>query len=888
MPADSRQTRWGNPMKTSVLIIACLLATTAGLAEAVETRAYTTTLTSTPPRIDGRINDPVWESVAWSGDFIQRDPADGEPPSAQTAFKVLYDSQNLYIAFRAFDPEPEKIASILARRDHFPGDWVEVNIDSYNDNRTAFSFTASVSGTQGDEFVSENGNNWDGNWDPVWEHKSRVDDRGWTAEVRIPLSQLRYGDQDEQIWGLQVQRRIYRHEERSTWQRIPKDESGWVSKFGELRGIKGIKAQRQVELLPYTVASGERFERIDGDPFADGDAGSVSGGLDGKIGVTSDLTLDLSINPDFGQVEADSSVVNLTAFETFFQEKRPFFIEGSNIFEFRVAPSVAYGTHTGDRLFYSRRIGRQPHYRADWYEEGYVDQPENTSILGAFKLTGKTENGLSIGVLESLTSKEHADIEHDGTRREVAVEPITNYFVGRLQKDYRKGDTRLGGMLTAVNRNIEDGEVAFLHEAAYVSGLDFFHYLPERRYYLALNVVGSRVRGSEEAILRTQTSPARYYQRPDNSGQAVDSTRTSLDGHAGSLRIGKSSGNLNFDTGVAWRSPGFELNDVGFLRNTDEVNQFSWVGYHFRNPFSVFRRMSLNLNQWFDFEYGGENLYQAVNFNTNAVFRNNWNYNFSISRENERISNYELRGGPSIRIPGNVNANGGINSDWRKTIAFGAGVGASWFDDDNGRSRHVWSYVAWRPTNAIRIELNPFFGRNGRGMQYVQTEDFDGEDRYIYARMDQKTFDLSFRIDYTLTPNLTIQYYGAPFISAGQYDRFRRITNPRAEHYSGRFADLGDAVRYDADEDEYYVDEDMDGSDDYSFRDRDFNVRDFNSNLVFRWQYSPGSSLYLVWSQARAHYAPDGRFALEDDMSDLFGVQPHNVFLIKINRWFNL
>ena len=639
----------------TLALVAIGLAASSGTAD---TRTYTTQRASTPPRIDGQLDDDVWNRVEWGADFIQRDPAEGEPPTADTNFKILYDDANLYVAFRAIDFEPDKISNILGRRDDFPGDWVEINIDSYHDHRTAFSFTASVSGTQGDEFISEDGDDWDGNWDPVWELETRIDDQGWTAEVRIPLSQLRYGDREEHIWGIQVQRRIYRYEERSVWQPIPKDEDGWVSKFGELHGIRGITAQRQVELLPYAVALGERSEAVDGDPFADGSSGKFTGGLDGKIGVTSDLTLDLTVNPDFGQVEADPSQVNLTAFETFFDEKRPFFIEGANIFEFRIAPSVAFGTHTRDRLFYSRRIGRRPQYRADWYEDGYVDQPENTSIIGALKLTGKTQDGLSIGVLESVTAKESAEVDLDGDRRDVTAEPASNYLVGRVQKDYRKGDTRLGGMLTAVNRRIDAAEVDFLHESAYAGGADFFHYMGERAYYLAVNVLGSRVAGSEEAVLRTQTASARYYQRPD-SDTFVDSTRTSLSGHSGSLRVGKSSGKLNFDTGAAWRSPGFEINDVGFLRNSDEINQFFWVGYSLRNPFWIFRRMSFNVNQWLDFVYGGENTYQAANFNTNANFRNNWNYNFSTTRENERISTSELRGGPSMKVPGSVSLSGG-------------------------------------------------------------------------------------------------------------------------------------------------------------------------------------------------------------------------------------
>jgi hypothetical protein len=868
-------------------VAACAAATAVHAAQA-EPRTYTTERTESLLRIDGRLDEADWGLVDWSGDFVQRELAEGEPPSAQTAFKILYDHANLYVAFRAYDAEPEKIARILGRRDDFPGDWVEINIDSRHDHRTAFSFTASVSGTQGDEFISQDGDSWDGNWDPVWEHQARVDGDGWTAEARIPLSQLRYADREEHVWGIQVQRRIYRREERSVWQPIPKDQDGWVSKFGELRGVRGIGPGRRVEILPYTLARGERFEKVSGNPFADGAEGKFSGGLDGKFGVTSDLTLDVSVNPDFGQVEADPSVVNLTAFETFFEEKRPLFIEGANIFDFRIAPSIAFGTHTQDQIFYSRRIGRRPQSTPDLQDGESLDQPENTSILGAAKLTGKTGGGLSIAVLESVAARERAEIDLDGSRRKATVEPLTNYFVGRLQQDFRKGKTRLGGMVTAVNRGIDDPEVDFLHTSAYVGGMDFFHYVGERRYYSAVNLLGSRVAGSEEAIERTQRAPARYYQRPDNDGQSVDTTRTELAGHAGSVRVGKSQGRLLFETGAAWRSPGFEMNDAGFLRNADEINQFSWIGYYFRNPFGIFRRMQLNFNQWLDFEYGGENLYQAANFNTNANFRNNWNYNASVTRENERISASELRGGPSIKLPGNLNTNVGLNSDWRRQLSGGIGGSATRWDDGAGRYRNAWTYLVWRPTNAIRAEIEPSYSRNEPEFQFVDTVDDGGDPAYVYASLDQRTFDLSFRLDYSVTPTLTIQYYGAPFVSAGRYRDFKRVTNPRGDRYGDRFRRLDGAVRFDEADDAYFVDEDGDGTDDYEFGDPDFNVRDFNSNLVVRWQYSPGSRVFLVWSQSRSGFESAGRFDLRDDMRALFDVHPHNVFLVKLDHWINL
>jgi len=873
-------------MRRLPVLLCCLFLFSTFLFAEADKRSYMTARTDESLSIDGVLDESAWNRVEWSGDFVQYSPIEGEQPTGQTAFKVLYDDENLYLAYRALDPEPEKMADILSRRDNFAGDWVEVNIDSYNDGRTAFSFTACLSGSQGDELISEDGENWNANWDPIWQHACRPCGDGWMAEVRIPLSQLRYNDEQEQTWGIQFQRRIHRIEERSCWQVIPRNESGWVSKFGELRGISGIPAQRQIELLPYVVGAGETYPAMAGNPFADGGDSRISGGLDGKIGITSDLTLDFTVNPDFGQVEADPSQVNLSAFETFFQEKRPFFIEGQSIFNLRICPSIAYGTHTGDRLFYSRRIGRGPQYRADWFEYGHVDQPTNTSILGAFKLTGRTRSGVSVGILESVTAREQAQIELDGQRRRVTVEPQSNYFAGRLQKDLRGGDTRLGGMFTAVNRSIQDPEVEFLHEAAYAGALDFFHFLADRDYYVALNLMGSQVSGSEEAILATQTAPARYFQRPDNDRQEVDPTLTSLAGHAGSLRIGRSQGDFVFEGGGAWRSPGFEINDLGYVRNTDEVNQFSYAGYNIRRPFGIFNSMSFNANQWLDFDFSGRNLYQAFNFNTNAQFRNNWRYGFSISRENERISNWELRGGPSMRMAGDYNLNLDVNGDYSKPIAGGAGAWFARIDDGLGGNHGFWMDFAWRISNALRLSINPSMSWRENGMQYVTTTSFENEARFLYGRIEQRTFDTEFRIDYSLTPNLTVQYYAAPFISAGAYDSYKRITDPMAARLEDRYVTLGETV--DGDEYDYAVDEDGDGAADYHFDDRSFNIKDFNSNLVIRWAYSPGSSLYLVWSQARFGYLASGDFQLQDDLRDLFDVEPHNVFLLKVNRWINI
>jgi len=638
--------------RSSTLIVALFLATSLfSQDETIEKKSYLTTrVNGVAPLLDGLINEEAWDQVEWGRDFVQFQPNEGEAPSQPTNFKILYDAKNLYIAVRAFDSEPEKIVQRMSRRDGFAGDWVEINIDSYFDKRTAFSFTASVSGVKSDEYISNNGDNWDSSWDPIWYLKTNIDKEGWTAEMRIPLSQLRFADKPVHTWGIQFTRRFFRNEERSTWQYIPQKAPGWVHLFGELNGIEGIKPQKQIEIQPYIVGKMEKFEKEEGNPFATGKSSDVSVGVDGKIGITSDITLDFTINPDFGQVEADPSQVNLSAFQVFFREQRPFFIEGKSILNFPITQSVAGGRFNSDNLFYSRRIGRNPQYYPDLADGEYADQPDNTRILGAFKLTGKNKNGFSWGVLESITEKGEAEIDFLGVRRKEVVEPFTNYFVGRVQQDINEGNTIIGGMFTATNRSIDDDQLNFLHKEAYTGGIDFKHQWKERKYSLELNGIYSQVKGSQEAILGTQTARERYFQRPDASHLSVDSTRTSLRGTGGTLKFAKNSGKLIFQTGATYRSPGLELNDLGFLISSDQVNQWSWAQYRILKPFSIFRSLRVNGNQYLHWDLGGTNTYRAINFNVHANFKNNWGFGSGSTLQGESISNANLRGGARFDI----------------------------------------------------------------------------------------------------------------------------------------------------------------------------------------------------------------------------------------------
>lgn len=858
-------------------------------SQEIERRAYQTNYTAIAPEIDGLMNESCWNLVEWSGDFTQTQPYDNKPPTQQTSFKILYDDDNLYVFIRADDTEAGKISRILTRRDDFSGDMVEINIDSYYDKQTAFSFTAMASGAKGDEAISLDGNNWDSSWNPVWTLKTSIDNTGWSSEMSIPLTQLRFGNKAEHIWGIQFMRHIYRDQERSNWQFIPKGSPGMVHLFGELHGIKNIRPKRQVEIMPYMVAKTETFKKEDGNPFADGKSSKITAGVDGKIGITNDFTLDFTVNPDFGQVEADPSEVNLTAFESYFSEQRPFFVEGKNIYQFRPNNPIVINNIGQDNLFYSRRIGRYPQYSPETIDGEYVKMPEATTIRTAFKLSGKTKKGLSVGVLESTTANEKAVIDNNGDRRKESVEPLTNYFVARLQQDFNKGETILGGMFTSVNRNISNPAMNYLHKKAYAGGIDFKHSWKDRTYYINVTSTFSNVRGDKDAITATQTSSARYYQRPDAKHLSVDSSLTSLSGYGGSLRFGRQGQKkILFETSLNFKSPGLEYNDIGYMRYSDIIHHGTWVGYYLREPFSIFRQLFINFNYWMYWNFNGDLLSTNANINLNAQFKNKWKINGSIGRQNQNLSTTLLRGGPSIIMPGSWDMNLNVGSDYSKKISCFIGTYSGFGDSNLSKDHDYWFELNIRPINSVSFTLTPDFYIGRNELQYLETADYKGDPRYIFAQINQKTLGLTFRLDYTLTPDLSIQYYGQPFISSGKYSNYKRITQPHATLSHNRYSIYeSNQLAINTVDETYDIDEDLDGTTDYSISQPNFNVREFRSNLVVRWEYRRGSTIFFVWSQGRSNSGSNGNFSYGKDMKDLFGTEAHNVFLIKFNYWFS-
>ncbi|MBS0011880.1 MAG: carbohydrate binding family 9 domain-containing protein, partial [Bacteroidales bacterium] len=578
---------------TLVLVFTGLFFSVYG-QETEKKKYYEAVRIENAPSIDGILDDEAWLQNHWEGGLIQHEPYENRPPSQETEFKICYDDVHLYVAIKAFDSFPDSITNRMSRRDNADGDMVFIGLDSYHDLRTLFVFGVSSAGVRFDMIISNNGQNEDPSWDPIWQAKTKIHDWGWAAEMKIPFTQLRFQKNSDEVWGMIMARQIFRHSEMSFWPAIPRDAPGVVHLAGELGGLGEIEPRKQFDIMPYGVAAYNTYEPEEGNPFMTGSDPRLKAGLDAKIGVTNNLTLDLTILPDFGQVEADPSEVNLSAFETFFQEKRPFFIEGNSITSFNVG--LGEGDVGNDNLFYSRRIGRRPHGYPSIENNEYADVPTFTNILGAAKLTGKTKNGVSVGFIESVTSEVKAKIDSAGQRSTQVVEPLSNYSLARVQKDFNKGNTIIGGAVTNTIRRLDETGMDYLHKNATTGGLDFTRYFKDKNYMLSTSIYMSHVEGTTEAITRTQMSSARYYQRPDADHVELDTDRTSLTGFGGKLQAGKIGGKWNFVLMSNWKSPGLEINDMGYQREADQVVNVLWTGYNFTEPFSIFRSINLGNN----------------------------------------------------------------------------------------------------------------------------------------------------------------------------------------------------------------------------------------------------------------------------------------------------
>ena len=833
--------------------------------------------------IDGNLDEECWKGK-WESGFVQREPYENGKLSQNTEFRILFDNEYIYVAIKALDTAPDSIVSRLSRRDKADGDMVGIFFDSYHDLRTAFGFFVSASGVKTDEIFSEDGAVEDPTWDPIWYVKTKKQSWGWSAEMKIPLTQLRFEKNSHEVWGMDVLRQLFRKNEISLWQPIPRNSSGFTHLYGELAFNGDIVPKKQFDITPYFTAGVNKYQADQNNKFADGSDTKLNGGIDGKIGVTNNLTLDFTVNPDFGQVEADPSQVNLTAFETFFVEKRPFFIEGNNITRFQLG--FGDGDLSTEQLFYSRRIGRRPQYSPDLTDGVYLKTPDFTSILGAAKLTGKTSKGWSVGVIESLGARETAKKDSNGVVENLVVEPLTNYFVGRLQKDINKGNTIIGIMGTSTDRSLETEQLrSLLHSSGRSGAFDFKQYFLKKNWLFQLNTVFSNVTGSKEAIAATQTSSTHLFQRPDARHLHYDPNLTSLSGNGGNMQLLKIGGSLNCMLATMWKSPGLELNDIGYLRETDQILQVFWSGYRFTKPKGIMRSANLNINQWNAWNYFGEHLVAGGNFNGHIQFKNQWFLHSGINFDSNSLAVSQLRGGPAMILPGDHSIWYYVETDTRKKLSvkyqevhYRQKYGASSSDQFS-------PVIRYQPINTLDFSFEPSYVRNLNEVQYVAETSYGNDKRYILGSLDQKILSFSVRVNVNIRPNLTIQYWGQPFISSGNYSHLKMVTHPRDNNYFNRFQvyDNQQLWRPDADNN-YHVDENHDGHSDYQFTNPNFNFNEFLSNLVLRWEYLPGSVLYLVWSQKRDFTTTTGDFDLPHNLNGLYGNEkPNNTLMIKLS-----
>lgn len=870
-------------MKYSVLLFALVFTLNVNYSQ---TRTYVTQqLIGDAPRIDGYDTDQAWNQIDWTGDFIQTEPYDSISPTFETEFKLLYDENNLYIIAHAYDSSPDSIVSWLERRDNSNADWLSFRFDSYNDKQTAFVFTITAAGVQEDQKIT-NSVNWDINWNAIWESSTIIDNTGWWAEVRIPLTQLRYNNEKGQEWGMQVKRKIFRYDEVSQWQYRSVNASTVVDYFGHLIGLNYINAKKQLELAPYVLVQTDLFEAEQANLLTNGTDVTYNAGVDAKIGITNDFTLDATINPDFGQVEADPSEVNLGVFETVQAERRTFFVEGNNILQKQLSPGQ-WGL-SDDNIFYSRRIGRRPHISLSDDDYDYVKNPTGTRILGAFKVSGKNKEGLSLGVLESVTREEIGYYQINGVKKKAVVEPITNYFVSSISKDFNKGNTQLSGIICATNRMHEYNDTLVpnlleIRKSAYTGLTSLKKYFFNRTYFLTATLFASSVNGSKEAMLATQTNSAHYFQRPDDNIN-LDSNAVNLKGWGGTVAFEKGgSGNSVFNFWVTARSPGLELNDAGYLRETDHIQQRLWYRFRILEPRRFYRKLFIDLNDWTGLDYQGRKLYFGVNPYVEIQFKNFWNYRHGISLNTPGYSNNALRGGERLRYEGNWEMYMGADSDQRKKLTFSYNMFLQRGFNSYYETNDFSLYSRYRPIKALSISLIPRYN-NYRANDFYVSEIENTQSHYVMSELEQNTVSMEIRLSLNLSPKMSIDYYGMPFLSVGHYKKFKYLNNPLAENASERFPQFEEnVIEFNPDNNQFTVL--FPSGESLSFDNPNYKTKEYKSNVVFKWEYRPGSYFYLVWSQYRNDYNSERTYYnhSSEDFRTIFSIAPQNTFVVKLS-----
>jgi hypothetical protein len=829
-----------------------LVLTGVGPAAAQQVSDERTAVASTagsPIRIDGAFDDAAWTSARPIKAFVQREPEEDAAPTLQTEARVAFDTAALYVAVRAYDPEPDRIVGYLTRRDvGSSSDWIHVLIDSYHDRRTAYQFGVNPAGVKFDSYWF-NDDNEDSSWDAVWDVVAVRTSDGWNAEFRIPYSQLRFRGGGDGDLGFAITRTVSRVNETSTWPALRRSATGWVSQFGVLSGVGTDRASKRLELMPYVVGQLQTAPPQPGNVLHKSPDPGASVGLDLKYAITPALSLTATVNPDFGQVEADPAVVNLGAFETFFNERRPFFIEGSGTYQFSCFDCS---------LFYSRRIGRQPRGAPTLGDDEYVAQPALSTILGAGKLTGRVGD-FSVGVLAAATQEETARIASPAGRRNQIVEPATLYSVARVRREF-SDQSSLGFILTTANRRIIDA-VSFIPSSAVTGGLDYDWRLG-RWFGLNGYWAGSRVRGSTGAISLLQRSNVHSFQRPDAGHVEFDPLADGLNGHSGQVNFGKISGErTRFNVTGSFRSPGFDVNDVGFLQRADGLSQNGWFQIRWMQPNRAFRERILNFNQWSHRNFDGDLISVGGNVNGNASLTNLWSFGGGFGVNGRVVDDRLTRGGPSGLAEPSASSWQWFNTNDREPVSFHWNSGFS-RNADGSRGFDLNPAIQMRPGSALSAEVGIAFSRNNDQSQWISSVAGADRTHYVFGELRQRTSSMTLRLNYTLRPTLSVQLYGQPFVSAGRYDRYKELIDGRAP-YAQRFAPF--AFPHSA----------------------DFKVLSFRTTNVMRWEFKPGSTLFVVWQQGREGFLPNGTFRFGRDYGDVFSTPGTNMVLVKLAYWLN-
>ncbi len=854
----------------------CASAALAGLPGTG--REYRAVRTPAPPHLDGKLDDEVWQLAAPISDFTQQEPDTGAPPTERTTVRVLFDDHALYIGAQLDDSQP--VTRKLARRDSFlAADWFAVYLDTHHDHRVVRMFRVGAGGVIRDSIVeSDDFQGEDRSWDPVWDGVAASTPTGWSVEMRIPYAQLRFPDLPTQVWGINFHREITRNNEYDRLVHVPRNESGFIARFAHLVGIEGIAPPRRLEILPYVITRSRNDGSADpGNPFAaDGDV-ELDGGIDLEYGLASNLTLSATLNPDFGQVEADPAQLNLSEFELYYDERRPFFLEGAELFSFRAAD-----------LFYSRRLGRSPQGRVP-PGAMFQDAPQETTIAGAVKLSGKTAGGWSVGVLDAWTQEERAHYELDGTRASAVVEPATNYFVGRLARDIGSSGA-IGGMVTATQRS--DGAGLLLHDEAYTAGIDGYHYFGDRDYIVDWGVFGSQVSGAAAAIELTQRSPGHYFQRPDADYLDLDPSRTSLSGWGANAYFEKQTGKWRYAAGGNAGSPELEINDIGFRTRIDVISSTFAAGWVDPEPRGKIRSREVELHKEDSWNFGSDRRLDRWTASGDLEFSNYWRTGFRVRRHNRAIDDRATRGGPLAGMPALTLYELEVSTDHRKAV--NAQLELTYDSDELGGSdRDVELRIQWQPSERASLEFSPRWSDARVARQFVRrvADPAAGATygaRYVFAPVDTNELDLTTRFDLAVTRNLTVQLYVQPFVARGDYEGFRELAQPASLDYFEYGID-GGTVAFDPATNLYTIDPDAAGAAaPFWFRNPDFKDRSLRGNAVVRWEFRPGSAAYFVWSQNRAARIIDGDLDFGRDLDALAGLPSDDVFMVKVSYWLGL